>query len=604
MEYGTHEHVDRPSTNGLSEDIRGVLSEIERRLDRLRSAHADRERERAELESREQSVESRAAELEAAARSLSDQQAQHERALASARARLEELDQREAQARELFAQAKARHDDTKADLARQREQLEGDQRDFEAQREEAHALAARAAQQLKDLEEDRAALEATAHELDERQKDLDQQAGELAKRLAEADRQREALEAKAQQLRVQDQKLAELARRAAEQREQLSGDTSDLEQQKQWLAEQTRQADLLRARVAHLEAELESARQPEASEPVPLPADEALSHELAVTREKLRDAAGIIAQLREQLDHARASAGKAPKPAANDEHIERRKRRLAYVRDALRDESMKVAKAGELLRQRTAAMASQPSHAAPARASDKPGARPAGRWASLGRMGMGMAGVAAGLALLAGVSWMAAGEFSVPTYAAGVTVAHEARGREVLAEDLAGWQAFHESLLEDPRFYEFAAERMRQRGLLTLGDAVSVKNFMESSVSWHSGRDGELALEVRERGAGRARRVAETLAIALAGQANTARERRPDGLPSIVSREAAVGDRALDDQRPIYAGGIMAGLTVFSLALSGLVSSRVGRLRERVAAEGRTAMDDMGEEREGRIRIG
>jgi len=215
-----------------------------------------------------------------------------------------------------------------------------------------------------------------------------------------------------------------------------------------------------------------------------------------------------------------------------------------------------------------------------------------------------MAGVTVALVVLAGVSWFAAGEFATPTYTANVTVAHDARGRDVLAEDLAGWQRFHEALMADPRFYEFAAERMRQRGLLGLGDAVAVKTLVEDSVGWVSGRDGELKLEVRQEGADRAERVAETLAIALVGQANAGRERRPDGLPSVIAKDAEASGRALTNEQPIYAGGIMAGLTLFSLAMGGLVSKRIGRLREQVAAEGATAVDDMGDQTERRISIG
>lgn len=600
MDHGTQEHTDRATSTGLSEDIRGVLSEIERRLDRLRVAHTDRERERAELESRARLVEDQHAELQARMQTLEQLQAEHESAVAAARARFEELDRREALAREAFLNAKARQDQSRDELKALREQLDFERLEFEEERTQARALAEQAAEQLKDLQEDRAAIEATARELDERQKDLDQQAGELAQRLAEFERQRATLEAKSEQLRVQDQKLAERARQTAEEQERLQGDTSDLEQQKQWLAEQTRLADVLRARVAHLEAELEQAqhREPEASN------NEAMAGELALTQGKLRDAAGMIAQLREQLDQSRRVVGRTAPDAAMIEHLDRRRRRLAYARSLVREESGKIAKASELLRQRTAALAAHPSQSQANVPTRQVAAKASDRSASYGRLGLGMAAAAGGLAVLAGVSWIAAGELTTPMYAAGVTVSHDARGREVLPEDLAGWQSFHESLLTDPRFYEFAAERMRQRGLLAFGDAVSMRNFVSTSVSWQSGRDGELTLEVRERGADRARRVADTLAVALAGQANSARDRRPDGLPSIVSKEAAAGDRALTNERPVYAGGLMVGLSILSLAFSGLVSSRVARLRERVASEGRTAIDDMGEVREGRIRIG
>ena len=606
------DHTQRPASGGLTEDIRGVMADIERRLDRLRVAHADREREREELEQRSIAVHERAAELEQAARELEEHRREHEEAVRTAEARFIELDNREVIAREAFEQAKARHDATREELAReradidaQRSQLEADREGFQAERTRIEELAEEATQQLRDLEEDRASLEATAREHDERQKDLDDQASTMAEKWRELEQQKHALDTRAQQLEQQDRKLAELSREAAEQRERLSGDSSDLEQQKRWLAEQTKQADILRARVKQLEKELDAAKQAASEAASSAPADDAAAHELEVSRAKLRDAAEIIAGLREQLDHANAGAGSSAAPAsADDEHLDRRKRRLGYVREALRQEQQKVAKASAMLRERSAALAQQAAGHTPI-SNTKP-ARPAksGPIAGLARLGTGMAGVAVTLAVLAGVSWLAAGELAKPTYAASVTVAHDARGRSVLAEDLAGWQAFHESLMEDPRFFEFAAERMRQRGMLGLGDAVSVKGFVEGSVTWVSGRDGELKLEVREQGAGRAERVAETLAIALVGQANAGRERRPDGLPSVVSQEARADARPLTNEQPIYAGGIMVGLTLLSAALGGLFSRRLGRLREQVEAEGATAIDEMGEEREGRINIG
>lgn len=616
VEQAASDQTHRATSGGLTEDIRGVMADIERRLDRLRMAHSEREREREELEQRSADVQQRADELETLANELAEHRREHEAAVAAAEARFTELDKREAVAREAFAEAKARHDATRRELAerggaitQEQEKLDAERQAFQDERTRIEELAEEAAQQVRDLEEDRAALEATARELDERQKDLDGQASTMAEKWKELEQHKAALTARAEQLKEQDRKLAELSRQAAEQREKLSGDSSDLEQQKRWLAEQTKQTDLLRARVKQLEGELETARSAvaEAAQATSeATTDKATLHELEVTRAKLHDAAEIIAALREQLDQARAQRGGGESAApVSDEHLDRRKRRLGYVRQALRQEQEKVAKASALLRERSAALARQATGGAvPTTATTRAKPAKVGPIAGIARLGVGMAGVAFALAVLAGVSWIAAGEFAKPTYAASVTVAHDARGRNVLAEDLAGWQAFHESLMKDPRFYEFAAERMRQRGLLGLGDAVSMKSFIEGSVSWVSGRDGELKLEIREQGADRAERVAETLAIALVGQANAARERRPDGLPSVVSHEATADSRPLTNEQPLYAGGIMAGLTLFSAALGGLFSRRLGRLREQVAAEGATAYDEMGEEKEGRISIG
>lgn len=604
MGQAGNEQTARINSAGLTEDIRGVMSDIERRLDRLRAAHADREREREELESRSQAVQEHARQLEQARQELAEHQTAHEEAVAAAEARFAELDRREEAARTAFEEAKTRHDATRSELAqatteleRGREDLTAEREAFQEERTKTEQLAEEAAQQVKDVEEDRAALEATGRELDERQRDLDEQASTLAERVREMEARSKGLDERARKLEEQDRKLAELSRQAAEQREQLSGDSSDLEQQKQWLAEQTKQVDLLRSRVKQLEGELATARsQALDTEETSAEPDESLRAELDQTREKLRDAASIIAQLREQLDNADASGA----VDADDAHLRRRQRRLRFVRQTLRQEHAKIAKASELLKQRSAAFAERGTEAP--RAAPAPKAK--GPIAALARIGVGMFGVAGAIAVLAGVSWIASGEIVTPTYASSVTVAHDARGREVLAEDLAGWQAFHEGLMEDPRFYEFAAERMRQRGLLELGDAVAVKSFVEESVGWASGRDGELMLEVRQPGADRSRRVAETLAIALVGQANSARERRPDGLPSVISKDAQPDRRPMTNERPLYAGGIFGGLLLASAALGRVVSSRVKKLRQEAAAEGHTDYDDMGEQGEGRISIG
>ncbi len=123
MDQISSDQQQRLNSAGLTEDIRGVMADIERRLDRLRAAHADREREREELESQSEAVEQRAQQLEAAANELADRQREHEGAVAAAESRFAELDLREVRAREAFEQAKARHDSTRAELAQQREQL-------------------------------------------------------------------------------------------------------------------------------------------------------------------------------------------------------------------------------------------------------------------------------------------------------------------------------------------------------------------------------------------------------------------------------------------------------------------------------------------------
>jgi len=636
MDYETQTQESESISGGLAGDIRGVVADIERRLDRLRRAHGEREREREDLEERSRQLRERSQEIEERANALAGQEADLSQRRAELEAQAEaigrrqaDMDAREAQLAQAVSQAQQRHAEARRALdgersATTRARAEADNALSEAARreEEAARVAEQARVKLADLEEDRRAIEQTARELDERQRDLDAQAAELADRAGELDAQRRELEARAGELAEQDRRLGELSRALAEREERLGGDSSDLEQQKRWLAEQTAQADMLRARVASLESDLERARsagQDGADAQQALrDAEEHARHRIEQAVEqaqrqaderaealeaKLRHAAQTIADLRDRLEEATDGTGSAAAPV-DAEHLGRRRRRLRYVREQLRDEGAKLAKASELLRQRTAALqASSP-------ATDKPQAQrraDAGRshrGLGLMRVGVGMAAAAFAVALLASLSWVAADHVVTPTYRASVGVAHDPRGRAVAEQDLVGWQSALEGLLGDPRFAEFAAEHMRRRGLLGLGDAVAMRRFLEERVAWTSPRPGELRLDVREVGADRAERVADTLAIALIQQANSSRDRRPDGLPSIIDREAAAAGDPLVDQRPMYAGGILGGGLLLCLAVGAVASRRLGRLREQVSLEGHTDLDDMGDQSDKRIAIG
>ncbi|MEO1007453.1 MAG: hypothetical protein AAFX79_02710 [Planctomycetota bacterium] len=598
-----HEHAIEHDVapTALADDIRGVVRDIERRLQRLREAHESRPDERAQLEHRASQLDEQQAVLLDRARAIDEAESEYKR-------RVRELDDRERQLRESIEAARREREDEQAKITGQLDQPAHEREAIERQVAELEQREAEARRMLTDAEEDRRAISATAVELDQRQQDLDAQAAELARRARENAAQLRAVEERAGTLDEQDRRLAALARQLAERQEQIAGASDDLKQQQQWLAENTRQADLLRARVAALEAELEQSREAQeqpAAEPAfdahpvePAPIDAAAEERLAEyeaeleqANTKLRHAAEIIAQLRTELDQGASAPASAP---IADEHLARRRQRLASVRRALRRNRDALAQERQ---------AAEDTKAAAGGAAPRQGKAPASA-SRLRVFGLVFATVAFGVGLLGGLSWLAAGHFATPTYNATVVISHDARGREVTSEDLAGWQAFHEDLLSDPRFMEFAAERMQRRGILQLASAIDLRSFLETSVSAQSGRDGELMLEVRDVGSGRAVRVADTLAIALIGQANAARDRRPDGLPSVVTREARADAEPVHDERPVYAGGILGGGTLACALLAGVLSRRLARVREEVDNEGRTALHETGDDQFSRITIG
>src|SRR5690606_14512370 len=87
----------------------------------------------------------------------------------------------------------------------------------------------------------------------------------------------------------------------------------------------------------------------------------------------------------------------------------------------------------------------------------------------------------------------------------------------------------------------------------------------------------------------RARRIVETLTAALATQANLSRDRRSDGLKTIITADPGVMKPPISDGRIVYAAGIFAIFVALTLGIGSLVMRQTYSLMKKIREEGRSA---------------
>ena len=187
---------------------------------------------------------------------------------------------------------------------------------------------------------------------------------------------------------------------------------------------------------------------------------------------------------------------------------------------------------------------------------------------------------------LAGLSWAVAGHVSPATFVARAVVQVEPGQPNVTEHSLAAWQVFHESIGEDPRLIEFAAERFRQRGIASLGTPGSLSAFLRESSSAQYGSDGSVVLEMQARGRERAARLLETYALSLVAFSEAGRAQREDGLRTSLRGEPTVLDEPVADARPMTAGAILGGSLLGFALFGGVIWSRLARSKEKMDATG------------------
>lgn len=322
--------------------------------------------------------------------------------------------------------------------------------------------------------------------------------------------------------------------------------------------------------------------------------------ELARTEQAVLETEGENLDLKSRVQELEIELEVATaKPRANaDEFQLHRRRRLARQRRILRDHSLKIRRATEALRDRLEqcdkVLQKRSELAEAYHAIVEMRQRNAKREVR-GGMVFGVIGMMSVLGMVAAASWFVAGKMTPGEYAAGVVIAGEGGPRQVVStEDMEAWQTYMTARATDPRFLEQAADRMKRRGITTLGTAGELGREVRDRLVIETPSPNQIRLEWRGEGAERTRRILDTYAVALASVSNQERARRTDGVTTVISAEATASSEPLDSTRIETAGMFFGGSTVFTLAFGGFLWRRLSAAKSRFERDSRIdpLMDD------------
>jgi len=505
-----------------SADTAGASHEIEA----LRARAADTERLRGELADLRHRADE-AGQLEGEIASLREVAAEAQRLrdeVDALRARAGEADRLRAEAQRLGDRA-AHADALGGELNRLRAEVEALRREADASREREAQLIADLERTAGEQSSERGRREEIERSLADAVRRADEAEERAAGAAAEAERSRAAAAEHEARLGEAVDRLAEVSRLAREQAARLErADASAAE------------AERLRGRAAELEGKLRAAEV-----------------ERARLREALLNAPGV------------GSATAGPRPGdrlarlrAYRAALRRQRERLERANQTLHD---RIDRCEQVLAQRRDLVEARVSIEAVGKRVNAAKAR-----TNTAAAGFFLVGLVAVLGLL---SWVVAGQFVQPVYAARAVLAAQQRATNPNPAELEGWQAFHVELLTDPRLLDRVAERMERRGIVDLAHPARLAAALETSLVWTSTAPGRLELELRGPGAERTLRALDTYVSTLVAEANTARSRRADAAVTVVESQPRLGGEPIEDRRLIYAG---VGLAVSSLLAVGFWS--------------------------------
>ncbi|MEM9066817.1 MAG: hypothetical protein AAGB51_15170 [Planctomycetota bacterium] len=598
--------ADQAGDQQSADGVMSLLIDVEKQLGQLRKAHAERS-------ATEQQVKEQAADLDRRESDLNDQ-------LAAVATRQQEID----------AQA---------------ESLHGRQAELEARANEVQSLASELAEQSARIEQDRASLDAGRAEIEEKareltrlseemnaaQETLDQAGVDAEIRIADAQREVERLEAERGELaaRVEgfEARETELAGEAgvnAQRAEQAEHDAVQLREQvaraeqaafeaesaMESLREQldtaqaegndnsaathelTGQIETLQSQLAEAQAAAqEYAAQVEALSQAPAAGDdirvEQLEEHVAALQESLEQESLARQDTEHQLTEALASAAAAQRlehmPA--DAAFNRlRHQRLRNVRHALTIRADKVRRAGEALQKRFKQcddLISQRAELVAVRDSLQAAQSRLSRSVSVGRTLRHVGFVLLLIVAMAGVSWGVASHFTPGLYAVDAEIAAKTNGREATPDELAEWSSFHEEMVSDPRFIEFAAERFRRHGITEMADPAGLTSRLETDFTALTPAAGTLALELRGRGSSRTAHELDVLLTALVSRSNSMRIQRADPTTTVTSSLPVATSEPIDFTHLTTAAFIFGGSVIFSLLLGFAIWKRLSHEKQK-----------------------
>ncbi len=600
MEVAEEEVRNAAGALGRAGELESLLAAAQAEIDRVREeARAGVEGERAgaeamslELDAERERVAALAADLarerERVASVQGDVAALRERAelteleLGEARERLATAEARLSQAADPKAEAAAR-----AEAASLRKQLDDLAASADAEIAATRAEVEAAEKRIAELTEAMRSAGARSEELDgavARAEAAEARAAELEAKLAGAERELTAA------VRARDEASAQLAAAGENSQEEAGRLRDALTLAVERIAEAERDTAAMRDALDAARQEIESLRE----------AAERTGGELARTEQAALETEGENRDLKsrvQELEIELEVANAKPRPNADEFQLGRR-RRLARQRRILRDHSLKIRRATEALRDRLEqcdkVLQKRAELAEAYHAIVEMRQRNAKREVR-GGVVFGVIGMMAVVGMVAAASWFVAGRFTPGEYAASVVIAGEGGPRQTLStQDAEAWQTYMTALATDPRFLEQAADRMKRRGITTLGTAGELAREARDRLVIETPSPNQVRLEWRGEGAERTRRVLDTYAVALASVSNQARARRTDGATTVIVAEAAASGEPLDTKRVETAGMIFGGSTVFTLAFGGFLWRRLSAAKSRFERDSRIdpLMDD------------
>lgn len=572
-------------------------AELSQKSDELAELEAKVAKETSEIASLREQLEARAASIEERERQILQEreEIQKRKDTAEETARtLTELDRsmrEEASSRQKAIEARAAEVEAKAlHLETLLTEAESKQGEYATRMRELDALDV-------EIAKERAQNEARANALTDERRRLDEARADLSRReaaLADSLAKIAAWEVESANLSKRLREAQDSARKSEANAALASGRINELERQlvatKESLAacESGRAdgAEALRQRIERLGEVLEEYEQWWRIE-----RDEvrALRGEASCQALRTAELEGVIEQLRERLNSeidarraieekhaaALAEAGESLAQARADRHvsgsaegtesIHRRRNRLKKCRQLVKARHEKVKRAEEALARRyeqVEHLLSQRAQLAEAHKTVTHAQRRLQKQQATGRTAVVMLCTVVVVALLTILSWAVSRETFPGRYAAKSMMRADGRGKELNAAELSEWTSYVKDLVRDPRFADAVAKRMTRKGMETLSVPAAVAARMKADLSVESSKDGEVVLELRGEGKRRTERELETIATALAAEANAARASRADGTVTLPPTDADAGNTPIDDTQKI-AAAIMLGSGLF-----------------------------------------
>lgn len=328
-------------------------------------------------------------------------------------------------------------------------------------------------------------------------------------------------------------------------------------------------------------------------------------HVVGVLRDKLREELSQRKQMAEQVEHsslevgelqltvedlrnqlARAKSDSASRrtesflvdPAA----VARRKRRLRQMRDLTEGQLKKVREGSEALKHRfdqCELVLRNRSELAAARERVIEAERRVQSRMATSKVGVLMLCAVGTFATVGLLSWAIAKQIAPATYIATSMVAADGRGRTLSTNDLNNWEKYHNDILKDPRFHQFASDRFQRAGMDSLGTATAVTQFVQEHLRSEMRNAGEMKLHLTMQGRKKAERTLDTFTAAMTAFANTNQIQRIDGSVTKIAEASDTGGEPVDNAQTLYGLGILGGLLTFVGGASIIIWRRLAKAK-------------------------